>query len=72
MIDIDVMNYTGRTIQYTGHGNAIIVFIPKCENCGRYVKANETVKTNERTLISGPNAECSKCGPTKMILIGYI
>lgn len=48
-------------------------FIPVCEKCGRYVKAPATVLISEGNgLKDVPNAECSKCGPTKMIFEGFI
>jgi len=48
-------------------------FIPVCETCGRYVKADDTIKVNEITGLSPePNATCKKCGRTKMIFEGFI
>ena len=47
-------------------------FIPVCEKCGRYVKANDTIRFNEiQGLSTEPNATCSKCGPTTMIFEGF-
>jgi ribosomal protein L32 len=47
------------------------VFVPVCETCGRFVKAG-TVSANEINGISDePNAECSKCGPTRMLFEGF-
>lgn len=52
-------------------GNA--QFIPVCENCGRFVKADKTIKVNELNgLADEPNATCSKCGRTKMIFEGFM
>lgn len=46
-------------------------FIPVCENCGRYVKADETIKLSEAGLSNDCNATCSKCGRTHMIFEGF-
>lgn len=48
------------------------VFVPVCEACCRFVKADETIKSNEFGLHPGPNATCSKCGRTRMVFEGYI
>lgn len=58
-----------RRIEYDGGA----VFIPVCERCGRFVKANETVLVSEMSgLHPGPNATCKKCGPTRMLFEGFI
>ena len=58
-----------RRIQYTGGAT----FVPVCTKCGRYVKADSTIKVNEAVgLHPGPNATCSKCGRTEMIFEGFI
>ena len=48
-------------------------FLPVCEKCGRFVKADESVFINgfgqfdkERT-----NCNCSKCGRSNMLFEGY-
>lgn len=47
-------------------------FVPVCEKCGRFVKADESVEVNEITgLRDQPNADCRKCGRTKMLFEGF-
>jgi hypothetical protein len=66
-----MIDYYGPCITY-GDDDPI-TFIRRCEKCGRYVKANEKINVNESTgLKDEPNAICSRCGPTKMICLGYI
>ena len=36
--------YEGKVIEYGDEG---ATFIPKCEKCGRFVKADETIATND-------------------------
>jgi len=48
-------------------------FVAVCETCGRFVKADATIKVSEGNgLSSGPNATCSKCGRTRMLFEGFI
>lgn len=48
-------------------------FIPVCPTCGRYVKADETMKCNfDGELKLEPNATCSKCGRVLMPFEGYL
>lgn len=48
------------------------VFVPVCERCGRFVKAHPTIKINDAGLHPAPNADCRKCGPTRMLFEGFI
>lgn len=58
-----------RRICYEGGAT----FIPVCEKCGRFVKADKTIFTNEIDgLKDQPNGTCMKCGRTKMIFEGFI
>lgn len=69
MLEADFPYENTRRIQYDGGAT----FVPVCEACGRFVKADEVVKTNEITgLHPGPNATCSKCGRTRMHFEGFI
>jgi hypothetical protein len=48
-------------------------FVPVCENCYRFVKADETVgftHLGER-VADEPNATCFKCGRVKMLFEGF-
>lgn len=48
-------------------------FVPVCEKCGRFVRANKTIRYNEiNGLKNEPNALCAKCGKTKMLFEGFI
>jgi hypothetical protein len=48
-------------------------FIPVCEKCGRFVKADDFILVNEmQGLSKEPNATCSKDGRTRMIFEGFI
>ena len=57
-----------RRIQYEGGA----AFVPKCETCGRFVKPDETITSNDLGLKDQFNATCSKCGRTKMIFEGFL
>lgn len=47
-------------------------FIPVCQKCGRFVKADDHVTTRgDGELVKKPNATCSKCGRVEMIFEGY-
>lgn len=56
-----------RRVSYEGGA----VFIPVCPNCGRYVKADDTVRFNDYGPSEDCNATCSKCGRVNMIFEGY-
>ena len=47
-------------------------FVPVCAGCGRFVKADETVRTSMAGLAPGPNATCKKCGRVEMPFEGFI
>ena len=48
-------------------------FIPVCEKCGRFVKADEEIYVNDCTGVKdAPNATCKKCGRTKMLFEGFV
>lgn len=50
----------GPWITYPGNGNGDAVFIRRCKNCNRFVKADEQVFVNEETgLRPGQNSEPS-------------
>lgn len=52
------------------YGNAH--FIPICERCHRYVKADDKILLNGLgELVDRPNATYSKCGKTKMLFEGF-
>jgi hypothetical protein len=59
-----------RRIQYDGGAT----FIPVCPKCGKFVKADDSVKTSEwdGRLSEEPNATCKKCGRVNMPFEGFI
>jgi len=58
-----------RRIGYEGGAT----FVPVCEKCGRFVKADKTILVSEGNGLSKePNATCSKCGRTWMLFEGFI
>jgi hypothetical protein len=57
-----------RRIEYDGGA----VFVPVCEKCKRFVKADEKIEVSEHNGLSDePNATCSNCGRTQMIFEGF-
>jgi len=49
------------------------LFVPVCEKCGRYVKADNIIRyTDWAGLADEPNATCSKCGRTRMLFEGFM
>lgn len=47
-------------------------FVPVCEKCGRFIKADATIAFNGLgELKEGPNATCKKCGRVEMLFEGY-
>ena len=69
MIDSNYENF--RRIVYGDEG---AIFIPVCEKCGRFVKADEEIFVNGLGEVKEdlPNSTCSKCGRTRMIFEGFI
>ncbi len=48
-------------------------FIPVCAKCGKFVKADESIKISDIFGISlEPNATCKKCGRTTMLFEGFV
>lgn len=48
-------------------------FVPACETCHRFVKADKTVMvSDEAGLHPGPNATCKRCGRVRMHFEGFI
>jgi hypothetical protein len=65
----DERNY----ISYGGDGECgQVVFIRRCPECLRFVKADKSVKVNDiNGLKDEPNATCSKHGRVKMMFQGF-
>lgn len=48
-------------------------FVPVCERCGRFVKADETILVNGLGEVKETeNATCHRCGRTNMIFEGFV
>lgn len=54
------------------YGDEGATFVPVCVQCGRFVKADETVRFVYEGPPHVPNATCAKCGRTEMLFEGYI
>ena len=46
-------------------------FIPLCEKCGRFVKADKTISPTNSATPTECNATCAKCGRTHMLFEGF-
>jgi len=58
--------------QRISYGPNGAMFVPVCEKCSRFVKANPEITFDwQGQPVDGPNAKCSKCGDTRMIWDGY-
>ena len=57
-----------RRIQYENGAT----FVPKCVTCGRFVKPDETVQSNDSGLRNVCNATCQRCGRTNMYFEGFM
>ena len=40
--------------------------------CGRFVKADRTVRMSDAGLMPGPNATCKRCGRVEMLFEGFL
>ncbi len=47
-------------------------FVPVCEKCGRFVKADANVTFDHDGQPKGDTATCKKCGRTTMPFEGYV
>lgn len=65
-------DYTYENTRRVVYGEDNATFIPVCEKCGRYVKADPAIFVNDYGLKGQPNATCKKCGRTKMIFEGFV
>jgi len=58
--------------KYIQYGEEGATFIRRCCKCMRFVKAPEKVFYNGLDEVKIPKVNCSKCGETEMIFIGYV
>jgi len=58
-----------RRVAYEGGAT----FVPVCPICGRFVKSDPVIITNEKVgLIDKENATCKKCGRVEMPFEGFL
>lgn len=65
---------TRRVCYDCGDEFGLAVFVPVCETCGRFVKADDTLDFKVKPFDDyeiGFNATCSKCGRIKMLFEGF-
>ena len=60
-----------RRVSFDCGNNGKAVFIPRCE-CGRFVRADDHIFTNDFGLKDATNATCKKCGRVKMHFEGFL
>ena len=53
-----------------GDGGA--TFVPVCPHCGRWVKADPTIRIQGERLAAGPTGTCRQCGRVEMPFEGFI
>lgn len=64
--------YEGKYAVYPSPDGSFACFIPRCPNCGRFVKAGEILMNREGEIKEKePNATCKKCGQVSMPFEGY-
>ena len=60
-----------RRVYVVGDGS-VMAFVPVCDRCGRFVRADESVQVNGLgELMDAPNATCSRCGRVEMPFEGW-
>ncbi len=63
-----------RRVVYGGGGreNDGAMFVPVCEKCGRFVKADKKIMFDGNGQPRGETATCKRCGRTTMPFEGYV
>jgi len=61
-----------ENIRRVVYGEDRATFVPVCEKCFRFVKADKKITLQGDNGPVGPTATCSKCGRTEMIFEGFI
>ena len=54
------------------YGKDGATFVPVCEKCGRYVRADKEIMMSPDGNIAGENATCKKCGRIQMLFEGFM
>lgn len=56
-----------RRVSYGDTSEGWWVFVPVCPKCGKFVKADKSIRVNGLGLrAEEPNATCKKCGRVEM------
>ena len=61
-----------RRVTYAAERDGTAVFVPVCSECGKYVKADDSIFTGEAGLSPEPNATCATYGRVHMLFEGFI
>jgi hypothetical protein len=64
--------YEGVRLVAYGAGETLMSFIPVCEICGRFVRADRSIAVNFEDQPVVPNATCTRCGRVAMLFEGHI
>ena len=67
------MTYEYEKVRRVVYGEGA-TFIPVCPKCGRFVKADESIRVKgmDGNVVSEPNATCKKDGRVEMPFEGWI
>ncbi len=75
------MGIDGNAFMYSGVRRVVYgknseyedaTFVPICTNCGRFVKADNTMRFQGDTVAKGPNSTCANCGRVEMLFEGFL
>jgi len=65
--------YEYENVRRLTYGDEGASFVPVCVRCGRFVKADKTIKISDMFGLSlESNATCKKCGRTEMVFEGFV
>lgn len=70
----DAVYENTRRVRYGSEDDPVgrATFVPVCERCGRFVRADDSVMVNELSGLSPEaNATCKHCGRTRMLFEGF-
>lgn len=67
------MSHEYERVRRVTYGDDGPTFVPVCERCGRFVRADREIVVNEiMGNVVEPNATCARCGRTYMLFEGYV
>lgn len=66
-------DFTYENFRRVSYGEENATFVPVCEKCGQFVKADSSIKLHgmDGYWKGGPNATCKKCGRVEMPFEGF-